>query len=81
MSKTYVVPPASPLNHGKTPAAWVLMVGVVGGAIIAAIGFTFAYPVVLVIGVAVMVLATILSGIMRARGLGQKAPRAQTASQ
>ncbi len=81
MSKTYAVPPASPLNHGKTPAAWVMMAGVVAGAIVATIGFTFSILPLLIVGIVVMVLTVILSAVLRAMGLGQKARRTEAAEQ
>lgn len=79
MSKTYAVPPASPLNHGKTPAAWVMMVGVVAGAIVAAVGFTFSILALLIVGIVVIVLTVILSAVLRVMGFGQKARRAEAA--
>lgn len=71
MSKTYTVPPAAPLNHGQTPAAWVMLIGVIAGAIATALGMAMSSTILLLAGIAVMVLTVIVSVIMRAVGLGQ----------
>lgn len=81
MSKTYSVPPAPPQNHGKTVAAWVMFFGVVIGATIAALALVIGQPVLIPIGIAVAVVLLIISLVLRLSGFGQKARRAQAASQ
>lgn len=71
MSKTYAVPPAPPQNHGKTVAAYVMFLGVVGGSIVAALGLILGSMLILAIGVGIMVVTIIVSIVLRAMGLGQ----------
>ena len=62
--------PASP-NHGMTLAAWVLNVGIVVGAIAAGIGMMIEVGAVLWTGVAIIGLALVAGGALRALGYGQ----------
>lgn len=59
-------------HHGRTPAAWVGMVVAVVGALIGTVGFlmNINWPVVYV-GLAVLVLAPIVGGVLRKMGYGQ----------
>jgi uncharacterized protein YacL len=75
MTKTYAVPPAPPHNEGKTVAAWANTVGIVLGAIIAAIGLTQTSLPMIAVGVVVIVIGMILAIVLRAVGLGQKRRR------
>lgn len=78
MSKTYAVPPAAPQNHGQTVAAWVMLVGVVAGAILAALGLVLSQQLLIIVGPVVIVATIILSVVLRAAGMGQK-PRGRDA--
>lgn len=71
MSKTYVVPPAAPLNHGKTVAANVMLWGVVVGFAAAALGLILGSVLVVVVGAVVVAAAIVLSVVLRAAGKGQ----------
>lgn len=72
MSRTYDVPPVPPQNHGSTAAAWTMMLGVVLGSLAVAIGMMIGQSAVLWAGIAVIVLALIISPVMSLAGLGQK---------
>lgn len=80
MPKTYVVPPAPPENHGKTVAAWVMLLGVVSGSVVAALGLILASTLALVVGAAVIVVGVLVSVVLRMMGLGQKQRRAATSA-
>ncbi|WP_058235674.1 HGxxPAAW family protein [Devriesea agamarum] len=72
MTKTYIVPPAPPANHGKTVAAWVMFVGIAAGAIVVAVGIASAQHVVSLVGVIVLAVTLLLSFVLRLAGFGQK---------
>ncbi|MDO5661670.1 MAG: HGxxPAAW family protein [Brachybacterium sp.] len=74
MTKTYTVPPAPPQNHGKTPAAWVMFLGVVIGFLVAAIGFVLSMMLLMIVGGVMMLLTILISSGMALAGMGQ--PRA-----
>lgn len=59
-------------HHGRTPAAWVAMVLATLGSVVAAVGFfmNVNWPVVIV-GLAVVLIAPIVGGVMRKMGYGQ----------
>lgn len=76
MSKTYTVPPQPPHNEGKTPAAWLMTVGVVLGATVAAFGLVQASLPVIGIGAGMVALTLLVSFVMRLAGMGQKTRRA-----
>jgi hypothetical protein len=74
---TYELPAAAPYsNHGRTKAAWVLMWGVCLGVLVAGVGLILADNMVALVGAAVVVVAIVLSVVMRGMGLGQPAARA-----
>lgn len=72
MSKTYTVPPPAPTNHGATLAAWVLMVGVIAGSVIVALGIVLGMMAVVIAGVVVIAATLVGSFALRAAGFGQK---------
>lgn len=80
MNKTYPVPPPPPHNEGKTAAAWTLNLGVVLGALIAAVGLVMGELPIMGIGAGVIVLAIIVGVVMSIAGLGQPRRRAGSAS-
>lgn len=65
------LPAVAPGNHGRTVAAWVTNGGIVLGATLAAVGIALPAAPVLWAGVAVIVLALILGGVLKAMGHGQ----------
>lgn len=72
---TYTLPPAAPFsNHGRTKAAWVLMLGVSLGFLVAGVGLIISNDMVVVAGVVVTLASIVISVIMRGMGLGQPAP-------
>ncbi len=72
------LPDAAPFhNEGKTVAAWVAMVGVTVGAVIAAAGFIGPTLWVIIVG-AVIVLGSLVAGaVLRSMGHGQPLPSAR----
>ncbi|WP_052436781.1 HGxxPAAW family protein [Georgenia sp. SUBG003] len=73
---TYELPAAAPFsNHGRTKAAWVLMWGVCLGFLAAGVGLIVGSNIVVIAGAAVVVVAIVLSVVMRGMGLGQPAAR------
>jgi len=62
--------PAAP-NHGMTRAAWVLNTGLVIAAIVIGVGMMLERDIVTWIGVALVVLALVAGGVLRALGHGQ----------
>ncbi|MFH5822742.1 HGxxPAAW family protein [Georgenia sp. AZ-5] len=73
--QTYTLPPAAPhTNHGRTPAAWLLMLGVCLGFAVTGIGLILSYDWLALTGVGVVVLAVVVSLVLRGMGLGQPAP-------
>lgn len=77
MSKTYAVPPAAPQNHGWTLAARVMLIGVLAGSVVAALGLILASMLIMIIGAAVIVGSLILSAVLRAMGHGQPEPESR----
>ncbi|QAY62497.1 hypothetical protein ET495_03665 [Xylanimonas allomyrinae] len=66
------LPSAAPFhNEGKTVAAWVAMIGVTLGAIIAAVGFLSPTLWIIVAGAVVVVASLIAGAVLRGMGLGQ----------
>lgn len=80
MSKTYAVPPAAPQNHGKTVAAWAMLVGVLAGSVLVALGLILSSILVVIVGAAVIVAAIVLSAVLRVMGHGQSAPESRIIS-
>jgi hypothetical protein len=70
----YLPPAVPPANHGHTVAAWTAMIGVMIGALVAAIGVTVAQPVIFWIGLGVVALAVIAGLVLRNMGFGQAKP-------
>jgi hypothetical protein len=72
---TFDLPPGPPpANHGKTSAAWITVLVIMVGGLIATIGMIFASIPLTIAGSAVLVLGLVVGRVMRAMGLGQ--PRA-----
>ncbi|WP_130412603.1 HGxxPAAW family protein [Xylanimonas ulmi] len=66
------LPDAAPFhNEGKTVAAWVAMIGVTLGAIIASAGFLAPTTWVIVAGAVVIVASLVAGAVLRAMGHGQ----------
>ncbi|QAY70871.1 HGxxPAAW family protein [Xylanimonas protaetiae] len=69
------LPDAAPFhNEGKTLAAWVAMIGVTVGAIIAAAGFVSPTVWLIVVGAVVVVGSLVAGGVLRGMGHGQPRP-------
>ncbi|PWH05795.1 hypothetical protein DEO23_11375 [Brachybacterium endophyticum] len=77
MPSLHAVPPPPPENEGNTVAAWVCTVGVVLGSIVAALGLVLVDVPIIIGGAIVIVLALIVSLVLRIAGFGQKSRRAQ----
>ncbi|MCK6209013.1 hypothetical protein KZX45_00450 [Georgenia sp. EYE_87] len=74
---TYSLPPAAPYaNHGRTKAAWVLMLGVCLGFLLAGVGLIISNDVIVIASVVITLGSIVISVIMRGMGLGQPVPRA-----
>ena len=72
------LPDAAPFhNEGKTVAAWVAMIGVTLGAIIAGVGFLAPTMWIIVAGAIVVVGSLIAGAVLRAMGHGQPKPSAR----
>lgn len=70
---TFDLPPGPPpANHGKTPAAWITILIIIVGGLIATVGMIFASTVFTVIGGVVLLLGLVVGRVMRAMGLGQR---------
>jgi hypothetical protein len=70
----YLPQAVPPTNHGHTVAAWVTMLGILLGAVIAAIGVLMALPWLFWVGIAVVVLANVVGLVLRNMGFGQAKP-------
>ena len=62
--------PASP-NHGMTPAAWVLSVGIVIAFLAAGVGMMISTMWLIWVGIAIAVVALASGAALRALGYGQ----------
>lgn len=72
MPKTYAVPPPPHHNEGKTVAAWTMNLGIVGGAVLIALGMIIPSLMVLLwVGAGVVVVAIIIGIVLSVAGLGQ----------
>lgn len=70
--QTYTLPPSPPFhNHGRTKAAWALVWGVSLGVLLGGLGLILEVSGLVIAGVAVTVLALLVSIVMRSMGLGQ----------
>ena len=66
------IPAVAPFhNEGKTPAGWVMAFGLMFAALLVGIGLIAHIPGVWIAGAAVGAISLIVSGAMRAAGLGQ----------
>ncbi|UNX56155.1 hypothetical protein MF406_08125 [Georgenia sp. TF02-10] len=75
--QTYKLPThAAYSNHGRTPAAWVLMIGCCLGVLIVGLGLILTLRWVLIAGLVVIAVSLVASLVMRGMGLGQ-APQEQ----
>lgn len=73
MTTEYTLPPqATPTNHGHTAASWILVLGVLAGAVIAGVGMALAANNVVIVGLVVMILAAVASAGARMLGHGQE---------
>ncbi|MFC4555348.1 HGxxPAAW family protein [Georgenia faecalis] len=71
-NRTYDLPPTAPFaNHGKTVASWTLIWGVSLGVLVAALGLIAWNIWVIGAGAAIVVIGLVVSGILRAMGMGQ----------
>lgn len=70
---TFDLPPGPPPgNHGKTSAAWITVLIIVVGGLIATVGMIFASIPWTIVGSAVLVLGLVVGRVMSAMGLGQR---------
>lgn len=58
-------------NHGNTVASWAMMIIMMLGSIVAAVGFCIASSSILIVGVAVIVIGLVAGIVLRAAGYGQ----------
>lgn len=66
------LPVAAPFhNEGMTPAAWVMAVGIMIASVLIATGMIASITPLIIAGAVLVPLALIISGGMRAAGLGQ----------
>ena len=69
------LPPAiPPTNHGHTVAAWVTMLGILLGTVIAAIGVLIPAAWLFWVGIGVVVAANVAGLVLRNMGFGQAKP-------
>ncbi|WP_253049716.1 HGxxPAAW family protein [Cellulosimicrobium cellulans] len=68
----YLPPAAPPTNHGHTVAAWFTMIGIMVGALVAAIGVVVAAVWLFWVGMGVVAVALIGGLVLRNAGYGQK---------
>jgi uncharacterized membrane protein YgaE (UPF0421/DUF939 family) len=76
MPTMYTVPPPPPHNEGNTAAAWVNTIGIVLGVAVAAFGLVLGDVPIIIGGCVVVVIAMIVSFVLRMAGFGQKRSRA-----
>lgn len=67
-------PHPAPMNHGNTRAAWTLVVLVLVGAVVAALGVAFATVWLFVVGAAVIVAGIVAGWVLQRLGHGQTQP-------
>ncbi|AEG44220.1 HGxxPAAW family protein [Isoptericola variabilis] len=70
----YLPPAVPPTNHGHTVAAWTAMIGIMLGALVAAIGVVVAQAVIFWVGMGVVLLACLAGLVLRNMGYGQAKP-------
>ncbi|MFI2705300.1 HGxxPAAW family protein [Cellulosimicrobium composti] len=68
----YLPPAAPPTNHGHTVAAWFTMIGIMLGAVVAAVGVVIAAVWLFWVGMGVVALALVGGVVLRNMGYGQK---------
>lgn len=72
--QTYSLPSAAAAaNHGRTPAAWALVLGACAGVLVVGLGLMLALDWLSWTGVALVALAVVVSAVLRGMGLGQPA--------
>ncbi|SDS56209.1 HGxxPAAW family protein [Paraoerskovia marina] len=71
----YLPPTVPPDNHGHTTASWTSMIGIMLGSLITAVGLVVATPWLSWVGLAVVLIAVVVGGVMRAMGYGQAPAR------
>ncbi|GAA1734686.1 hypothetical protein GCM10009809_32420 [Isoptericola hypogeus] len=80
----YLPPAVPPTNHGHTVAAWFTMIGIMVGAIVAAVGVTIAAVWLFWVGMGIVVVANVIGLVLRNMGYGQArsgaAPRREPAA-
>ena len=70
----YLPEEAPPTNHGHTVAAWVTMIGITVGALVAAFGVVTAEAWLFWVGMAVILVANVVGLVLRNLGFGQPKP-------
>ena len=70
----YLPPAVPPTNHGHTVAAWVTMIGIMLGAVVAAIGLVVAQTWLFWAGFVVVAVALVVGLVLRNLGFGQDKP-------
>ncbi len=68
----YLPPAAPPTNHGHTVAAWFTMIGIMVGALEAALGVVVAAVRLFWVGMGVVAVALVGGLVLRNMGYGQK---------
>ena len=80
MTTEYTLPPkATPTNHGHTAASWILVLGVLAGALIAGVGMAIPANNVVVVGIVLMAASAAASFVARRLGHGQELAERRTA--
>jgi hypothetical protein len=70
----YLPPAIPPANHGHTVAAWTAMIGVMVGALVAAVGVAIANAMIFWVGMGVVLVACVAGLVLRNMGYGQPRP-------
>ena len=71
------LPPAPPVNHGNTRAAWVTVTVILVGGLVAGLAVMAAQPWLFWVGLGIAALGLVVGRVMRWLGFGQ--PAAPTA--
>lgn len=58
-------------NHGNTVASWAMMIIMMLGSIVAAVGFCIPNTPIFIVGVAVIALGVVAGIVLRSAGYGQ----------
>lgn len=71
------LPPSSPpINHGNTTAAWVTVLLVVLGGVVASVAMVFALVPVVWVGAGIVLAGLVAGRVLKMLGLGQPGPNA-----